>query len=132
MKNSLKNRILRIFGCLVVGRFVVSSVSMAQEKSDENLKKEYALILGEYAFDSGGGAFTLKFYIEGGALWADSGDGRPATMKPIENEVFAFTAEDPISGVFEIKFLKDDQGEYSTCHVANTSMGMEIEGTKIK
>lgn len=132
MKSFWKNRNSVLAVCLIVGLFMLCSISFAQEKSDEDLKKAYEQILGEYAFDSGGGAFTLKFYIEGGALWADSGDGRPATMKPIENEVFAFTAEDPISGIFEIEFLKDDQGEYSTCHVANTTMGMEIEGTKIK
>jgi len=132
MKTSLKNRHLWIFVCLVVGLFVVFSVTLAQEKSDEDLKKEYASILGEYAFDPGEAAFALKFYVEGGALWADSGDGRPATMKPIEDEVFAFTAEDPISGIFEIKFLKDDQGEYTLCHVVNEDMGLEVKGIKIK
>ena len=132
MKNSKKNCILCISVFLVVGFFMICSITMAQEKSDEDLNKEYAPILGEYAFDSEGAAFALKFYIEGGALWADSGDGRPATMKPIEDEVFAFTAEDPISGIFEIKFLKDDQGEYTLCHVVNEDMGLETKGKKIK
>lgn len=132
MKKLTKNHILCVMVCMGIGLCMVCSITMAQEKSDEDLKKEYAPILGEYAFDSGGEAFTLKFYIEGGALWADSGDGRPATMKPIEDEVFAFTAEDPINGLFEIKFLKDDQGEYTICHVVNASMGLDIKGTKIK
>lgn len=128
----MKNPISVLIVCLVIGLFMVCSITLAQEKSDEGLKKEYAPILGEYAFDSEGAAFALKFYIEGGALWADSGDGRPATMKPVEGEVFAFTAEDPISGIFEIKFLKDDQGEYTLCNVANEGMGLETKGKKIK
>jgi hypothetical protein len=132
MKSLMKNRISVLIVCLVIGLFMVCSITLAQEKSDEDLNKEYAPILGEYAFDSEGAAFALKFYIEGGALWADSGDGRPATMKPIEDEVFAFTAEDPISGIFEIKFLKDDQGEYTLCHVVNEDMGLETKGKKIK
>jgi hypothetical protein len=132
MKSLMKNRISVLIVCLVIGLFMVCSITLAQEKSDEDLNKEYAPILGEYAFDSEGAAFTLKFYIEGGALWADSGDGRPATMKPIEDEVFVFTAEDPISGIFKIKFLKDDQGEYTLCHVVNEDMGLETKGTKIK
>jgi hypothetical protein len=132
MKSLMKNRISVLIVCLVIGLFMVCSITLAQEKSDEDLNKEYAPILGEYAFDSEGAAFTLKFYIEGGALWADSGDGRPATMKSIEDEVFAFTAEDPISGIFEIKFLKDDQGEYTLCHVVNEDMGLETKGKKIK
>jgi hypothetical protein len=132
MMNLKKNRISFLSVCLVAGLFTICFNCLAQEKSDEDLKKEYAPILGEYAFDSLGEAFTLKFYIEEGALWADSGDGRPATMKPIEDEVFSFTAEDPISGVFRIKFLKDDQGEYTLCHVVNEDMGLETEGIKIK
>jgi len=132
MKNS-KNSLLLVSSLfLIVGLFLVNTAAIAQEKSDDELKKEYTPILGEYAFESGGGTFTLKFYIENKALWADSGDGRPAAMKPVDDEMFAFTAEDPISGLFEIKFLKDDQGEYTRCHVVNQGMGMEIEGTKIK
>lgn len=132
MKTSLKNRHLCIFVCLVVGLFVVCSVSLAQERSDEDLKKEYEPILGEYEFVVGGQTDIIRFYIEGNALWADSGDGRPATLEPVEDKEFSFTAEDPISGMFEIKFVKDDQGEYSTCHIVNTSMGLEIDGIKIK
>jgi hypothetical protein len=132
MKSYRENRISLVVVCLVVCLFMTFAISSAQEKSDKDLQKEYAPILGEYAFESEGGAFTLKFTIEGGALWADSGDGRPATMKPIDDEVFAFTAEDPVSGLFEIKFQKDDQGEYTHCHVINKDMGLDIEGTKIK
>jgi hypothetical protein len=132
MKSLWKSRIPFLIVCLVAGLFMIWVVPFTQEKSDEDLQKEYSPILGEFTFQAEGGTFTLKFYIEGGALWADSGDGRPATMKPIDEEVFAFTAEDPISGLFEIRFQKDDQGEYTLCHVVNKDMGLDIEGTKIK
>ena len=132
MKSIQKSHISALMACLVVGLFLTCAGSFAQERSDEDLKKEYAPILGEYMFESGMGSFTLKFYIEGGALWADSGDGRPATMKPVDEEGFAFTAEDSINGLFQLKFLKDDQGEYSQCHVVNDNMGLDIKGTKIK
>jgi hypothetical protein len=112
--------------------FVVNSFSITQKKSEEELKKEYAPILGEYEFVTGAGADIIRFYIEDGSLWADSGDGRPVTLKPVEEEVFSFTAEDPINGMFEIKFLKDDQGEYTTCQIVNTAMGLDFEGIKIK
>jgi hypothetical protein len=115
-----------------VGFIVLSSVSVAQEQSGEELEKKYAPILGEYEFVMGGQASIIRFYIEGNELWADSGDGRPATLVPFEGELFSFTAEDPISGMFEIKFTKDEQGEYSTCHIVNASMGLDLEGTKIK
>jgi hypothetical protein len=121
-----------MFVCLALGFVVVNSISLPQELSDEELEKKYAPILGEYEFVFGGEASIIRFYIEGNKLWADSGDGRPATLEPLEDEEFSFTAEDPISGLFEIKFVKDDQGEYTICHLVNASMGLDIEGTKIK
>ena len=132
MKIFLKRYILLLSLCLTVGFLLAGSVSVAQEKSDADLKKKYAPILGEYEFALGGQADIIRFYIEENALWADSGDGRPATLVPVEGEVYSFTANDPISGEFEIKFLKDDQGEYTKCHIVNMSMGLEVEGTKIK
>jgi len=132
MKDLSKNRVFVAIVFLIVCFLVTGNFSFTQEKSDEDLQKEYAPILGEYTFQTEGGSFTLKFYIESGDLWADSGDGRPATMKPIEGEEFVFTAEDPISGLFKIEFMKNDQGEYTLCHVSNEAMGLEVEGTKIK
>jgi len=132
MKSLMKKPISFFISCFVIVFFIAGSIILAQEKSDDDLKKEYAPILGEYELVTGGGTDIIRFYIEGGALWADSGDGRPATLEPVEDEVFSFTAEDPISGMFEIKFLKDDQGEYTRCHIANATMGLEVEGTKIK
>jgi cbb3-type cytochrome oxidase maturation protein len=99
---------------------------------DEDLKKMYAPILGEYEFTMQEGTFYLNFYIEEGALWADSGDGQPAVMEPIEDQKFEFKAEDPQAGVFIMSFSKDDQGEYTICQVVNEGMGLEIIGTKIK
>jgi hypothetical protein len=126
----MKKPILHVFMFLVFGIFIASSFNLAQEKSDEELKKEYAPILGEYAFDWDGQTFTLNFYVEGGALWADSGDGRPVTMKPAGENTFEFIAEDPINGTFKFKFLKDDQGKYSVCQVVNSGMGLDAKGKK--
>ena len=111
--------------------FVIYSIAFTQEITDEDLKKKYAPILEKYEFVTDGGAFVLEFYIEDKALWADSGDGRPATMESLKDKMFEFKAEDPLTGVFEIKFLKDDSGEYKICHVVNTSMGLDAKGNKI-
>jgi hypothetical protein len=132
MKSLFKNHTLCILACFVLDLFIATSVSIAQEKPDEDLKKKYAPILGEYEFDGGGETFILDFYIEDGDLWTDSGDVRPATMEPLGGEPFGFTAEDPVNGIFEIKFLKDDQGNYTICHVVNTDMELDIKGSKIK
>jgi hypothetical protein len=132
MTSLRENRMTLIIVCLVVVAMMAGTVSWAQEKSDEELKKEYAPILGEYEFVLGGQAEVLRFYIEGNALWADSGDGRPATMEPVKDEVFKFRAEDPIGGTFEFTFSKDDQGDYTFCTLFHSQSGTEAKGTKIK
>ncbi|NQT79485.1 MAG: hypothetical protein HQ555_03720 [Candidatus Aminicenantes bacterium] len=132
MRKLFKYRNLLVFTCLVLGLFIAKPVYSAQEESDEDLKKKYVAILGEYEFYMEGGTFILNFYVEDGALWADSGDERPATMEPVEDKQFEFTAEDPEAGIFEIKFLKDDEGEYTICHIVNAGMGLDMKGNKIK
>jgi hypothetical protein len=106
----------------------------SQDQTDEELKKKYGAIIGEYEFDLselGAENALMTFYIEKGALWADSGDGRPATLEPLEDLEFAFAGEDPEQGRLEFYFLKDDDGKYSKCRVVLESMGLEIMGIKI-
>ena len=132
MNNLIKNRTLCALTCFVLGLSITTSVSIAQEKHDEILKKKYAQIIGEYEFDSRGAIIILDFYIEDGALWSDFGDGMPWTMESLGDEPFEFKVENPLTGIYEIKFLEDDQGEYTICHIVNTSMGLDSKGNKIK
>lgn len=132
MQNLLRKRIIVMSVCLIVGFLFAGSLSFAQKKSDAELKEKYAPILGEYEFVLGGQTEILRFYIEGGDIWADSGDGRPATMQPVEGEVFKFRAEDPINGIFELTFIKDDKGEYTICTLFHSQSGTEATGEKIK
>ncbi|MGD8539433.1 MAG: hypothetical protein PVI66_12015 [Candidatus Aminicenantes bacterium] len=132
MNNLFNNRTLCALICFVLGLFIATSVSIAQEKHDEDLKKKYAPILGEYEFDWRPAIFILYVYIEDGSLWADFNNGSPATMESQGDEPFEFKAEDPVSGIFEIKFLEDDQGEYTICHLVITSLGLDVKGNKIK
>ena len=113
---------------------IVNGIVFSQDQTDEELKKKYEAIIGEYEFDlseMGEETALITFYIEGGELWADSGDGRPAAIKPIEGLEFGFAGEDPEQGRFEFYFLKDDEGHYSKCRVVIESIGLEIIGFKI-
>jgi hypothetical protein len=53
-------------------------------------------------------------------------------MEPVEGKDFEFTIEDPDEGTYSIKFLKDDTGKYTKCHLFNETMGMDVTGTKVE
>jgi len=135
MRGLWRSRALAILVCVILGSHFAIPLSGTQEKTDDQLRKEYEPILGKYEFDTsdlGGGTFWLNYYIEDGHLWVDSGDGRPAIMQPVEGETFAFKAEDPEAGVFNISFEKDEQGFYSMNRVFIEMAGVEVVGRKIK
>ncbi|MFC2161981.1 hypothetical protein ACFLRX_10065, partial [Acidobacteriota bacterium] len=111
-----------------------SSISLALENQDEELNKKYSAIMGEYEFDLseyGGEILILKFHVDGGSFWIDSGDGQPTTLEPAGDEPYEFTSDDPESGPLEIKFSKDDEGKYTICTIAVLNQGAEVTGTKI-
>ena len=134
MKKTNRFSIMRSLIFIAVLLPAVNGFVFSQDQTDEDLKKKYEAIIGDYEFDLselGGETLLLTFYIEEGELWADSGDGRPASLEPIENLEFAFAGEDPEQGRFEFYFLKDDEGHYSKCRVVIESEGLEIIGFKI-
>lgn len=111
------------------------SVSFALQ-TDEELKKKYAPIIGEYEFDlvnQGMGVVRVEVYVESGALWAlpEVADS-PGELVPVEGKEFEFTVEDPDSGIFDCKFLKDDEGKFTKFHLKNEMMEMDVIGTKLK
>ena len=125
---------LSVLICLILVVFLCGTVASAQDQ-DEPLKKKYASLLGEFEFDIsefGGDVQVLTFYVDEGSLWIDSGDGDPATLKPVEGVEFEFTATASDGSEFEVKFVKDDEGKYTICEINIVSMGIVIVGTKIK
>ncbi len=135
MKLFMRTRAVLMLACLLAAILMSGPVSIAQEKSDTALEKKYAPILGDYEFDltdMGGDVQMLTFHITEDALWVDSGDGDPAVCEPVEGAEFEFKALASDGQEFEIRFTKDDGGEYALCNINILSMGIEIEGTKIK
>jgi hypothetical protein len=126
-------------GVIIVSLFLAillfGTITFSSQTDDE-LKKKYAPILGTYEFDMADyemGVETVKIYVEYGSLWAlPSTNDSPAEMIAVEEKEFEFNIEDPDEGSYEIKFMKDDKGEYSKCHVINEFAGMDIIGSKIK
>ncbi|UCC40522.1 MAG: hypothetical protein JSV96_03495 [Candidatus Aminicenantes bacterium] len=134
MTKSMNNPTLWRLACLTMALFLFCSISYSLQ--EEQLKKKYAPILGEYEFDMsdmGIGMVNVEFYVEGGSVWAMADtSSEPGEMVPVEGKEFEFTIEDPDEGTYVIKFLKDDKGEYTKCHIQNEMMGMDVIGKKIK
>jgi len=120
---------------LALAAFVLISISLAYQ-TDEELKKKYAPILGSYEFDMtdyGMGVMLVEVYVEYGSLWAFPQTSDSAgEMIAVEGEELSFKVEDADEGTYEIKFLKDEEGNYTKCHVINEFQGMDVVGTKIK
>jgi hypothetical protein len=104
----------------------------AQEPSDEELKAKYAKILGEYKMSFEDQTALLKIHIEKGALRATPPDGDTLTLEHVEGTEYEFQGEDEYGGTIEVKFGKDDQGEYTICVVVIKDLDMEMKGKKIK
>ncbi len=135
MKLSTRTRVILMLICLVPSLLMSGFSYAEQEKSDAALEKKYAPILSDYEFDltdMGGDVQILNFHITDGELWVDSGDGDPAICEPVEGAEFEFKAVSSDGQEFEIRFEKDDEGQYALCHINIVTMGMEISGTKIK
>ena len=128
-------RVKKMVIFLALAAFVLSSISLAYQ-TDEELKKKYAPILGSYEFDMtdyGMGVMLVEVYVEYGSLWAFPQTSDSAgEMIVVEGEELSFKVEDGDEGTYEIKFLKDDEGNYTKCHVINEFQGMDVVGTRIK
>jgi len=136
MSRHKNTKIEKTIVCLSLAVLLFGTIVFAFQ-TDEELKKKYTPILGNYEFDMTDydmGVMLVEIYVDSGSLWAlpDTADN-PAEMIAVEGKEFEFKVEDPEDGSsYELKFMKDDTGEYSKCNVINELMGMDIIGIKIK
>ena len=123
----------RLFVALTLILFWI--VGSASASISEDLEKKYAPILGDYSFDMtdhGFGVLKVTFYVENEKLLAITEvSSNPGQMEPVEGKDFEFTIEDPEEGTYSIKFLKDESGKYTKCHILNELMGMDVTGEKV-
>jgi hypothetical protein len=107
-------------------------IAADQDPKDEELKAKYAKILGEYELTMEDQSAILKIHVENGALLATPPDGDTITLEPVEGAEFTFQGEDEFAGKIDVRFEKDDQGDYTICVVVVKDLEMEMRGTKIK
>jgi len=90
----------------------------------------YDALVGDYEFDVQGQIMVISFTEEDGKLMAAPEGQEAVEIEPVEGEDLKFDVTTPEGQYYELKFVKDDSGKVNTCII--TTMGMEMEGTRIK
>ncbi len=96
----------------------------------DDLAKKYAPIVGTYEFYVEAQVMNIKFWVEDEKFWGAPEGETPAEIVPMEGEEWKFEATTDDGQYYIISFVKDESGKFNKCFVE--SMGMEIEGTRIK
>jgi hypothetical protein len=134
LQRSENKIIIQVLASLTLFLFGIVGATNANWGGD--LEKKYAPILGDYSFDMtdfGFGVVKVTFYVENEKLLAITEvSSDPGQMVPVEGKDFEFTIEDPDEGTYTIKFLKDESGKYTKCHLLNDLMGMDVIGEKVE
>jgi|GEM_PF-1416038 len=110
--------------------------SLLSQENFQDPETKYAEILGDYEFDlsyKGIGILIIKFHAEGGALWARQETSiKLEKLEPVEGKEYEFTINDSDEGLYEFKFLKDENGLYTKCHVKNDNLKIDTIGKKVE
>ena len=134
MKKVFRNS-FSVFISLALILFVFHVAVFAQDQKTD-LEKKYAAIIGDYEFDlseMAEGVIIVSVFCDADAIYAQTDTStEPGEMQPVEGKEFEFVIEDPDEGTFMLKFLKDESGKYTQCHVVNETMGMDVTGTKLE
>lgn len=91
---------------------------------------KYDALVGDYEFDIQGQVMVITFSEEDGMLMAAPQGQEALEIEPVEGEDLKFEVTTPEGQYYELQFIKDDSGKVNTCII--TTMGMEMEGTRIQ
>lgn len=115
--------------CFIMICLVLSSITFAQEKKKEDLKKKYADLVGDYKFNVQGREFTIAVYFEDGKLWSmPEFTDIPGEMEPIKGKELDFTV-DIGGGTVDATFIKDEKGKITKCKIVHPAW--EATGEKV-
>lgn len=129
MKKIANLHVLCVISSLILALFFCHAASFAQEKTDT--EKLYAEIAGDYEFEYEGQVDVLTFFVRDGVLMGrDSDDDKGTPLEPVEGQELEFEVTTDEGQFFKLTFSRDENGEITQCLL--TTMGMEINGVKIK
>jgi len=116
-----------IFICFALVLFGPSISSFAQDKA-----KLYEEIAGNYEYEFEGQVIIIIYSVEDGVLYGNT-EGNPeppSLLEPVEGKELEFTATGDDGNLYEISFLRDEEGKITRSLLS--TQGLEIEGVKIK
>ena len=93
---------------------------------------KYAGIEGLYELQiPGAGTTILQVYFKDGSLrTVDAGDAESTEFDPVEGQELRFTHVSPKNGLFQLEFLKDEQGRFTKFRATNESQKLDVIGIK--
>ena len=120
---------------LIVALLVISSSAFTKElnfqenKVNEKLLKEIA---GNFEFEYEGQIIVFEFIVEDGKLMsAPEGEVKEA-LEVVEGKEMTFSAFTPDGMELQFTFARDDDGKINKCTIEAPSMGIVVEGSRIK
>ena len=79
----------------------------------------------------GAGTVTLQVYFKDGSLrTVETGDAESTKFDPVEGRELRFSHVSPKNGLFQLEFLKDEQGRFTKFRVTNESQKLDVIGIK--
>lgn len=118
---------MKLKSFLALALFVFSFSMVAAYAADGG---KYDALVGDYEFDVQGQTMVISFTEEDGNLMAAPQGQEAVAIEPVEGEDLKFDVTTPEGQYYELQFIKDDSGKVNSCII--TTMGMEMEGTRVK
>ena len=132
MNTLLKNSV-RVFKIIILTLVIASTASFAQEEKKQDIKKKYAEFVGDWKFDiEGMGEIMITMYFEQGTLWGlPETTSEPGELEPVKGKKLEFICNAPDGNLWQVKFMKDDKGKITKCHIIVEDLGLDTIGNKI-
>jgi putative CocE/NonD family hydrolase len=117
-----------------VGALLVISLLQAgplRQVRRNDIAEKYPEIEGVYEFQLGQRTRIIQFYFKDGALrHVATGNTESTRWNPVEGSELKFTVVNPEQGTYQLEFLKDEQGRYTSFRMFNEEAKLEFIGTK--
>jgi hypothetical protein len=132
---SKKNSNVRMTSILIMALLVLSSSVFTKDLDfQENVANEklFNEIAGNFEFEYEGQIIVFEFIVEDGKLMAAPEGEVKEALEVVEGKEMSFSAFTPDGMELQFTFARDDEGKITKCTIEAPSMGIVVEGSRIK